>query len=374
MIRILTILRWIVVFVALNACVEPIAFEVPPPQDIIVLDGSINDMPGPYQLKIFRGRSVQHDTTYHFPVQRATVTLHEDTGAEEAMLEGNPGEYSTRGIIQGKVGRSYHVTVQLPDGQILTSEPETILPPGEISAVRHEFEARTLHEAFGDVASDVFNIYIDSRGNAESKESSFVRWRLRGVYTVKTRPELHVTFLQVSAYMTPWPCSGFVVEPALGGGKLVQVAPCLCCDCWVRIFESTTRLSDTELVVDGEFRNVKVGEVPINRETFHDKFLAEVEQMPLSKTAYDYFKLIREQKEAPSNLFQPPMGRLRGNVNAQDPNYPVIGLFWATSITRSSIYLTKDDVPYELPAMDLIAEPCNVYFANSTTTKPGQWK
>jgi hypothetical protein len=369
----LWILKWIGVFIAVSACVEPATYDIPPPAEIVVVDGMIHDGPGPYTVKISKGRPVTADSTNTFPVLGAIVTLHEDTGILEQLVERKAGEYSTNGSITGRVGHSYHITINMPDGNLLESEPEEILPQGEVHEIRYEFEARRETKPFGEVQSDVFNIYIDSHASTEVAGDSHIRWRLSGTYKIVTRPELHTTFLQQLAYMTPYVCSGFVVEPAPGGGKLVQVSPCLCCTCWLRDYETKPQLSDTEFVDGGEFRNVKVGEVRITPETFSDRYIAEVEQMPVSKVTYDFFKLISTQKESATNLFQPPPGRLVGNIRSSS-SYPVIGLFWATSITRKSVVLTQEHLPYPMQPMDIIAEPCNEYFANSTTTKPFNWE
>jgi hypothetical protein len=367
------ILRWIVVFVAINACVEPAVFDTAPPEDLVVVDGMINDGPGPYRVSIFRARPLDRDTSVHFPVRGAVVTLHDDTGGTEKMMEEKAGEYWSSGVIRGRVDRSYHISINMPDGNVIVSVPEKILPGGEIEDVRYQFEARVELKPFGEVQSDVFNFFIDSHASTEATESTYIRWRLTGTYKVITHPELHTTFLQVSAYRTPYPCSGYSVEPALGGGKLVQNGPCVCCTCWIRHYETVPQLSDAEIVADGQFRNVKVGEVPISNFTFADKFLVEIEQMPISKTTYDFFNVIKIQKESSTNLFQAPLGRLSGNVKATDTSYPVVGLFWATSVTKKELFLGREDVPYPITPMEIIAEPCHIYFANSTLRKPANW-
>ncbi|HMJ67851.1 MAG TPA: DUF4249 family protein [Cyclobacteriaceae bacterium] len=365
--------KWIVVFLVVSACVEPATYDIPPPSDLVIIDGMIHDGPGPYTVKISKGRAVTADSTSRFPVMGATVILYEDTGIQEQLVERKAGEYSTGGIMQGRVGHSYHVKIKMPDGNALESEPEEILPGGEIEEIRYEYEARTETKEFGEVASDVFNIFIDSHASTEVRGDSYIRWRLTGTYKVVTSPELHTTFLQQSSYRTPWPCSGFVIEPALGGGKLVQRSECICCTCWLKYYETKPQLSDTEFVEGGQFRNVKVGEVPVTPETFSDRYVAEVEQMPISKVTYDFFKVISIQKESATNLFQPPPGRVFGNIKSNGSPYPVIGLFWATSMTRKKVTLTKTDLPYVLQPMDIIAESCLEYFANSTTIKPSNW-
>lgn len=133
------------------------------------------------------------------------------------------------------------------------------------------------------------------------------------------------------------------------------------------------RLSDTDLVVNGQFRNVKVAEVPITRATFFEKYRVEIEQMTISKNAFDFFKIIRAQKEGASNLFQPPPGKLTGNIRPVNADYEIVGLFWAASINRKDIYIHEADLPHPM-AVDIITFPCTDVFRHSTTIKPDFWQ
>ena len=365
--------KWLPFFISVTACVDPIAFDVPPAAEIIVIDGSITDKPGPYTVKITRGLALDADTNIPPAITGVIVKLHDDLGTLENFTEIAPGEYSTGGVIQGTLGRSYHITMQMPDGTVLESEPEKILPTGEVQNIRYEFEPRMADKGYGILPADVFNIYIDAEGGPEMTNESYLRWRFTGTYKVETYPQYRMGFSQGFYYKDPRPCSGVVVAPAPNGGVLEQVAPCACCTCWVRLFETQPQLSDTELVNDGQFRNLKVGEVPINPDVFFDKVLVEVEQMSISKTAFDYFKIIREQKEGASDLFQPAQGRLRGNIRTTNNKYHVVGLFWAASVNHKSIYISRTDVPYRLTSMDVLTEACYTVFQNATTTKPANW-
>jgi hypothetical protein len=367
------IIKWILIFLVVSACVDPIGFDSPPAADILVVDGSITDGPGPYSVKISRGVPLEADSTFHYPVSGAIVKLYDDNGAMEPFTEIRPGDYRTGGTIRGTVGRTYHITIQLSDGTMLESEPEKIFPIGQIRSIHYQFDARTVTRPFGVFAADAFNIFVDGDAPIADGEETYVRWRMTGTYKVLTHPELHETIALEFAYKTPFPCSGYTVAPAEGGGILEQVSECTCCTCWITQFDSRPQLSDTELVSNGQFRNIKVGEVRISAETFYDKFRVDVDQMTISRSAFEFFKLIRAQKDAPSDLFQPPSGRLIGNIRSSNKDQVVVGLFWATSVHSSSIYLRRSDVPYILPPIKTIVQPCNKIYANASTTKPANW-
>ena len=363
-------LRWLMVFMLLNACVDPIYFDAPPAQSLTVVDGFISDSPGPYTVKVSTGLSLNTLSSTRKPVEKAKIKLYDDEGNTEDFTESSPGVYMTGGIIQGQLGHSYHIVLETADGKIFESEPDRINPVGEVEQIKYEFEARTVQKSYGEVSADVFNIYVDAQ--AGEGDENYVRWRFTGTYKVFTFPELHMIFALEFYYKDPIPCSGVEVAPAEVGGKLVRFADCTCCTCWINQFESVPQVSDGQFIKDNQFRNVKVGEVPINSFTFYDQYLVEVEQMSLSKTSFEFFRLIRAQKEGASSLFQPPSGQIKGNVSPVNSTEAVVGLFWATSVKAKHLFITRSDVPYLLTPMDTIPNACTG-FSNSSTDKPELW-
>jgi hypothetical protein len=371
--RALKIFGWAAAFFILNACVDPIDFPEVEARDIIILDGKITDDPGPYTVYLSRGLRLDNDTASFVPIQGASIVLHSDKGESEPMPEKCPGVYQTGGVIKGTVGNSYHITVQMADGATFQSEPDEILPSGEVTEIRYQYEARSVDKPFGKQAADVFNIFIDADAASSNQGSSFVRWRFTGTYAARTFPERHEIYLQGEFYYkAPYACSGWVVDPAAGGGVLRQVSECSCCICYVNEYEALPRLSDTDVVEGGQFRNVKVGEVPITRAAFYEKYRVALEQMTITKNAYDFFRVIRSQKLGASNLFQPPPGRLIGNIKPVNADYEIIGLFWGASVHRKQIFIRRDDLPYKLP-LDTISRTCSEIYQNSTTDKPADW-
>jgi hypothetical protein len=364
--------RWFLVFMALSACVDRISFDVPPAQSLMVVDGMISDAPGPYTVKLSNSFNISDDSATHFPVTKAKVTLFDDQGNSEDFKETSAGEYTTGGVLQGAVGHSYYIHIETAEGNIFESSPDQITSGGEVENIKFQFQANTIKKPYGDEEADVFNIFVDA--NAPSGIESYVRWRFTGIYKIVTNPELRVIWSDGgTAYMDPSPCSGYEVFPATGGGKLTKVGDCTCCTCWINDYETIPHLSDGQLVSENQFRNVNVGQIPINRSTFSDKYMVVVDQMSMTKSTFDFFKVIRSQKEGATSLFQPPYGEIRGNIKAVNSNISVVGIFWATSVKTAHAFLLKSDLPYILPPMDLVTEPCTS-FSNSTTTQPAFWQ
>lgn len=369
--------KWVAVFILLTACVERIHFDIPSAESQIIVEGMISDDPGPYLVKVSSGLNLDADSIVVFPLQNAKIKLYDDEGNTEDLIENIPGEYATKGIIQGRVGHSYHIILETSEGKIFQSEPDKLNPVGEIQSIRYEYEARAKEETFGEVRADVFNIYLNSY--AGSTDENYVRWRYTGIFKASTNPELYWYWALGFPLKDPWPCSGYIVVPAgqlpptpPGSGRLEKISECTCCTCYVSQFETIPQLSDGQFVSDNQYKDIKVAEVSINGATFFDKYLVEIEQMSLSKSAFDFFKIFKAQKESSSSLFQPKNAQIKGNLSSVNSNDTVIGLFWATSIKRKSIFIPRIAVPYTLPPT-LIPYPCDTYYSNATTTKPANW-
>jgi hypothetical protein len=363
--------RWIILFMLLSACVDKIDFSARAPAFQIVVEGMISDEPGPSTVTLSEALPLNADSIYREPIQHASITLYDDAGNSEPFLETTPGVYRTQGILQGRVGHSYHIVIETEDGHTLESKPDIINSVGAIEDIRYEYEARTQTESWGEVPADVFKIFVDA--SAGSGTEHFVRWRFNGTYKVVTEPELHTTWLQgTSRFLDPPPCSGYIVAPALGGGRLEKVAECTCCACWISQFESMPSVADDKLVSGNRFRNINVGEVPINAFTFFDKYQVMIEQMSLSQQTYEFFKLIRAQKDAAASLFQPPPAEIKGNIHARDAGVSVAGIFWAASVSRRSVFIPKTAVPYLLPPPKF-TDSCTK-LVNSTNQEPGGWE
>jgi hypothetical protein len=363
--------QWMFLFIGLSACVDQIDFRVPAANSLLVVEGMISDLPGHYEVKLSRAFSL-NDSAVQQPVEGANITLFDDQGNQENFTEIQSGVYNSSGIIRGEVGHRYFIRIQTINGNIFESEPDELKPVGEIQNFRYEYEARTKTEAFGEVKADVFNIYLDA--HAGNSEENYVRWKYKGTYKVLTNPELRLKQIMEFTIKDPVPCSGYIVVPALYGGRLEQVSECTCCTCWASQYETAPLLSDGLFISNNEYKNLKIAEVPINAATFYDKFLVEVDQMSMSRKSFEFFRLVRAQKEGASSLFQPPSASITGNIKAINSSAPVVGIFWASSVKKKSMYIDRTAVPYPLPPIFYVTEACTDYYPNSTTTKPANWE
>ncbi|MAE87853.1 MAG: hypothetical protein CMB80_34275 [Flammeovirgaceae bacterium] len=367
---------YLLVVGVLISCVEPISFEVPAADSQLVVEGFITNTYGPHVVLLSKASNIESDSVSKLPVSGAEVLLYEDRVLAGSFVEVSRGEYVlAEGEIRGEVGRKYHIEIKTIDGHRYHSVPDELQGVGQITAIKTEFEFRTQLTETGETDASVLKVLVDSE--AGNVSDPLIRWRYTAYYDVQTYPELFWRDEPpYTPWKDPWPCSGYIVVegPPGSGGLLLQIDECTCCQCWGRLYEAAPTLSNDELIDNGEFRNILVNEIPITPRIFAKKVMIQVEQMSLSRAAFDFFDLIRAQKENAQSIFQPASGEIRGNIIAQRADDLVVGIFYATSIDRQVIFVDSTDVPYNIPEETFMTIPCDSLIKHSTYLMPDLWE
>lgn len=352
-------------FLLIIACVERINIEkVEAFESQMVVDGFISDDPGPYFVKLFRSSKIDDNLKKTLPFSAKTVTLLDNLGNSEVLEETNQGMYQTKATgIRGVIGRVYTLRIENRDGNTYESTPELMRQSGSVDSIYYEFESYKPQDA---PTQNGFRVYMDSKG---TPEGNYFRWKFNGTYRVETSPELRQTICGQSPCPYPPPCSGYI-----SNGGLVKVGNCECCVCWVRQVEDAPIVSDNQFVEGGKFKRVEVGYVPINAFTFLDKYKIEVEQLSLSQVAFDFWSVIKAQKEGATSLFQPAFGQAKTNIIAVNGGPEAYGIFYASAKAKKTIVINREDVPVKIPLQDLpIPEACDQVFDLASTIKPFDW-
>lgn len=356
-------------FLFLEACVDPATIDVPTFQYQLVVDGFISTEPGPYTVKIYRSRPIASaDLDRLVPERDAVVSIKDDLGNAELLTETEDGIYVTStGGMQGVIGRSYHVEIVTASGKQYHSTPELISPTGEVTEISYQFEDYGIKGLLEE--GDGFRIFANATGVAGIND--LVRLKMVATYQVLTFPEKRTTRdANGTIIPDPFPCSGYVYE----SNWLMKVDECTCCNCWVSVYDQVPVIANEQFTNNELFVGKEVGFVEASRRTMYDKIHVEVQQLSLTPETYQFWKLVRAQKLGASNIFQPPSGKLVGNIEAINSDEEVIGIFWAAAVHKRSIFLDRYDLPFAPLPIDEIIAPCNDYFTNSSNSKPDFWQ
>lgn len=333
---------------SLTACIERINFNVDNvggSNALLVIDGNITDRPGPYTVRIFRALNVDDDLRKASPFLAKRVTISDDNGISEELTSTSDGVYqSDPNGLRGAVGRSYTLRVEAFDGTIYESTPEKIFPASSIDQVYHEFVS---NKPLNGETNYGFRIFIDSKSSPG--DSEFIRWRFTGAYQVESFPQknhLLCNCCMMTGPPDPISCSGYIYS----GSSLRQIEECTCCSGWSIDNELKPQLNDNDIQSNGEYKKIEVGYVPFEYWSFaHNKYMVRVDQMSLTRDAYEFWKIIKDQKEGISSLFQPSFGKVKSNIMSSNPNRPVAGFFYASSVKTAFHFLTGADAPISIP-------------------------
>jgi hypothetical protein len=104
----LIILSFIIALVSVS-CTKNIHLNLQNAAGLLVIEGNINNQPGPYTVYLSK-TATYYDSNNIVPVSGGRITISDDAGMRDSLIEVSPGTYHTT-TITGTVGRTYHLSV-----------------------------------------------------------------------------------------------------------------------------------------------------------------------------------------------------------------------------------------------------------------------
>lgn len=385
-------MKWSLIFVVsilvIDACVSRLEIDnVDQQTGTLVVEGQITDAPGPYQVKLFRSTTNVDNLNSITYLLAKSVTIFDDVGQSEELKSNKLGVYETNPSgIRGQIGRKYAIRIQMLDGTIFESTPDELKATGQIDAIR--FEWQSIPQLDGP-AKNGFKVFMDSQAT-----NSFVRWRFTGSYMLEAFPQLRRLNGASCANGPPPPppdppeCSGWRYNfisrfNPFAGGTLEEFGECTCCLCWVSVNETRPSLSEDIISTNGTYQNIEIGFIPFDQWTFgRGKYMVKVEQMSLTEQAFEFWKLIKDQKEGTGSLFQPAVGKTKTNLFSTNSNLLVMGIFYASSVSKQINFLTGKDAPIAVPEYNIKpSDNCTLWHAceelssfTASRNPPPEWE
>jgi hypothetical protein len=372
------------------ACVDRLSYEINKEVNFgISIDGYIADQPGPYEIRINSIFDIESKESMRMPVSVRSLIISDDKGNAETLKEIEAGVYQTDPAgIRGVAGGAYKMRVELLDGRIYESLPDTILSAtGSLDSLYFAF-----HETYNSIGEKQYYFDLLFDASCNEKVNNHFLWTFHGTFQCETHPELYpvppsprsqcfwlneLTIPSKCNYLPP--CSGYRnVSPDILVPVFVKKYDCTCCTCWYNLFNPSPILSDE--LTGGKVTGAKAVTIPLNQWTLEHKIRLDLSQMSLMRNTFRFWKAMRDQKTATGNLFQPVSGKIPSNfIQVSGTSIPIQGLFFATSISRRVEYLDRFHLPPNLVYAVSLDEPiypddCRKLFPNSTNIKPPFWK
>lgn len=359
-------------------CVDRVLFDVQIPEIYgVSIDGFISDQAGPYRVNVTRVFDTESKETLRTGIT-ARVTMLDADGNSEEMTQTSSGVYQTlENGIRGRIGGVYRLRVELNDGRIYESVPDTMYATGSMDDVRWDFESYNSVNGlqYG------FRVYAKSSASEINQSKVHLMWRNKVTFKARAHPEGE----QGNCYRNGAVCN--FVHPCTGLQNIgtnfapvfEQVAECTCCTCWYDAYSENILLNDQWTSANGQFNEIMIDRFPLNGWYMMFKTRVEPGIQSLSPQAYRFWRGVRDQYAATSNIFQPITGKIPGNfVQVAGKESAASGIFFATAINSKSFYINRSDIDQQLipdaSAFRSGATPCFNLFPNSSNTAPSFWE
>jgi len=368
----------IVLMFLLLGCVDRLFYDITTPNRFgLSISGHITDDGGPHRVNVFRNFDTESRDSLKTGVSAKRVVISDADGNTAELSQVVSGVYETKaGDMTGRVGGIYKVTVELDDGRVYESKPDTLPAGGAIDTAYYKFVGRATPDNY----IYEYEIYFNANRKA-ARSQTFFSWSNKMTYKSLTHPE----YDHNQCYPRPDapaicnfvpPCTGIKNVGTSAMPSWDQVGPCTCCTCWYDQYSPYLLLSDNIPPVDERYSDVLVDRIKQTGWNMMYKMRIEIMMQSLSLQSYRFWKTVRDQRSATTNIFQPITGKIQGNiVQVSGADVPVEGVFYATSVNSKVFYIVRGETPTNLiPSADFgNAIPCTRLAPNARTTMPSYW-
>ncbi|WP_237151130.1 DUF4249 domain-containing protein [Pontibacter actiniarum] len=224
----------------------------------------------------------------------------------------------------GVVGHTYTLHIEV-GGRVYKSNPVTLKGPVPIDSIHAEVDEQVFSFPRYKERKVLpgYKVLVDYQDPADVK--NFLRWTFESIYEVETEPRDFVD-------------------------SLGRPAPKNCCTRCI-ISERPDRfkvLSDR--LANGQKRgNQEILFIPFER-YITKKYKLRVYQHAITEQAYEFFRIMEQQKETTGTVFDPPPAELKGNMfNVNDEDEQVIGFFDVSAVSVEEIVFLLEDIAYPVP-------------------------
>lgn len=315
----------IFVFVLLvsSACKEPYWPEMNIAENILVVDGSITNEPGPYTVRLSFSSNI--DSARFIPVSNCRVFITDDLGHSVELSEDNPGIYiTTEPNYQGEVGRQYKLQIITPDEREYESSFQELLAPVGIDSVYAETEYRQDPAYDYDLAG--YQFYVDTK--IAEKDTNYCLLRAYATYHYK---------------------SDFTIRWYYDGTLNWFHGPDSLLNCWKTYTVGKIFTLETASLSVPQIKRYPLHFVNTETRELSIRYSLLVKQYTTGKEAYTYWNGLGDLNNDNESLYSIQPYQLRSNVkNIRDEQDPVLGYFIVAGVAEKRIFVDRPPYPVQM--------------------------
>ncbi|RIV19137.1 DUF4249 domain-containing protein [Fibrisoma montanum] len=302
----------------LIACVDQVDLPIRQTERRLVVEGLVTDGPFPWVRLTYTGRYTSaNPAPPELVVNDALVVIRDDQGRSVRLVPDPfaPAYYSLRdSTFTGQVGRSYILSVTLPDGTSYESRTERLNPVPVLDPLRARYRRRLDYLR----QPDVYDILIDTQDPPTPE--NYYRW-------------------SALAYGRRW----VRFDPQNPPPSVFVTDDCAC-SCWVPTYGPPGDVLSDALVNGNRISGRVVLSAPIQAVGAQ---YVQVQQFSLTRAAYQYWTLFEQQRTRSGSLFDAQPASIEGNVRAvKDTTIRALGFFGASAVSQQRLTIPGDTINY----------------------------
>ncbi|AQG79520.1 DUF4249 domain-containing protein [Spirosoma montaniterrae] len=356
--RITILLSVILLLFIAVACVDPYQPDFKATVDVVVVDGTINNLPEPQVIQLNRSRA--DPVTGRFgvlPIRNAKVDIIVNGDQTLSLVETQNGTYQLPSDFKGKVGASYQLRFTLDDGTRYESTPEVMPAVVPISRLSHRFNANSLPAKRPDGqpsrvrdATDIFVDWQDPPSTVNYYRWNWILWERQawcrscgnGYYLIWNRNNTNLLYEDCYTLQNTGSVSG--PSPPYFINDYRCRTPC-----WEILYGYDINLFDDAFSNGGQLTGRLVARIPFYQS---EGCLVEIRQASLTRQAHRYFQQLQQQTQNSGGLADTPPAAPIGNIrNKTNQAEAVVGYFTAAGISAQRYWLDRLDATGNPPGL-----------------------
>ncbi len=287
--------------ISCTSCVYPYDPDISKYENLLVVDGELTNLPGPYLVKLTRTYADYQRKGK--AVCGAQLKFIENTGREIKLSETDNGVYATTdSSFVGIVGNSYKLQIVLDD-VTYESDFETIKKPIPIEQIYWQYNTN----------ENGVNLLVDAHDPINN--THFYAWDYEETWKFEV------------------PLTNFYEHPEW------KVCYKYANNVKIDIASTANRKND---IVKGH--SLKFISEETNR--LYYRYTILVKQFSLSESAYKYFKDLANLNYNQGTLFDPIPGPVTGNINnLSEEDAPILGYFLVSGVSEKRLFIDRSELP-----------------------------
>lgn len=329
----------IILFFISISCTDPVTPEFEFREGLIFIEGFASTSPGASFVTINESAIEFGVYVVNF-VEGAQVNFENVDTAEIVLLEEVKGAYQAPSDFAVSAGEQWKLNVLAQNGKRYESRPEVVLQPVPINNLEANYDPELTFDVGRNVFVPGHSARVSFSDPADTE--NFYYWRYR------TYENLEQCELCIRGYFRNGECQNF---PNVEAGLPFLNYTCDT-DCWRIRFPISIAIFEDEFSNGKTTNDLEIGNLLLYTK---EDMVIVLEQISLTASAYEYYKVLKDIIDNSSGLNAPPPAALVGNLfNPNDSEDFVFGRFTTSGSSTAYLFIDRTDITED--ALEVIGE------------------